>query len=97
MAFNHYVLQETYEAILWSNRNIFDETLVERFLKHSLRPKANAQNSLSLKARIHYTKFYRKSLDNIYSPKSTKHLLNDGEFVARCRYLIHAAPDLKTF
>ena len=35
-----------------------------------------------LKARIHYTKFYRK--DIIYSPKSTKHLLNDGEFVSRC-------------
>ena len=47
-----------------------------------------------IKARIHYTKFYRK--DNI-SPKSTKHLLNDGEFVTRCRCLIHAAPDPKTF
>ena len=51
--------------------------------------------SSSIKARIYYTKFYRK--DNIYSPKSTKHLLNDDEFVTRCRCLIHAAPDPKTF
>ena len=49
----------------------------------------------SLKARIHYSKSSRK--DKIYNPKSTKHLVDDGEFVNRCRCLIYAAPDLKTF
>ena len=38
---------------------------------------------IAIKARIHYHKSSRK--DNMYSPKSTKHLLNDSEFVNRCR------------